>query len=385
MNYFFEEGFWIFLIGMFSYDGHVYGLQFDRNEILELDKDGRGMYPIGSIPVTLEDNGLKMFHRVVVNGEKAYFIPFMQNEVCIYDFRTKNYSCISIEIDDKKRCKGQGLFYEGIVYGEYLVLLPFTYREILFINLKTKEQTSIDIENEFSKETDIFLFRTYIYLNDHTVVVPSLSSNKVLELNLETKTYRMKQVGNAEYKYGAAITYEGKHYLLIKNYLGLLELNEELQTKDTHLMDAIDWDKKERQTFFEPESFVSYGKALYCFPAKWNHAIKIDMETKKASYIESMEVYCSAEGIEKDISIFDGCVKIGKYLYLQYQLDKVLRFDLETEEIKEYPRRIYDPEMNRLNRFLGMVLETRNNTSDIENTNIGKKVFEEIKRDCERK
>lgn len=381
MKDYYTENFWIFLIGLFQYNDHIYGIQFDRNEILELDTDGRGMYPRGPIPIKEDENTTKMYHRVVVEEDKAFFVPFMQNKLFIYDFITENHSIIPLKLDENKMSPGQGLFYEGIIYGEYLVLLPFTYREILFINLKTQEQMSIDIENEFSKETDPFLFRKYDYLNNHIIVAPSLSSNKVLELNLETKTCRMKRVGAAHYKYGATITYKDKHYLLLKNYLGIFELNEELQVKDTNLINGIDWDKKERQTFFDPESFVLCGKVLFCFPAKWNHAIKIDMDTGKTSYIESMEPYCSAEGLKEGISIIDGCAKTDKYLYLHYQLDKILRFDLETEEIVEYPRIIYDPEMNRLHRFLGMVIEGNNVADEAEKEDIGKKIFEAIKYD----
>ncbi len=369
-----KENFWVFMIGMHQYKGEIYGIQYDQNEIMKLDSDGKGVRFIGHVPLESEDV-LKMYHKVLVRDKRAYYIPFRQTKICIYDFVTNKYEFIPLKLKENKICGDVGLFCEAVFWKEYLVLIPFAYREVVFVHLQTGEQMTVDIECDFCKESEVHLFWTYTYKDDNTLILPSLSSNKIMEFDMEKKKYRIVRLGNSSDKWGAIVGYKGRNFLFLKNRLGMLELKKDFSVEDTHYFDDIEWDEKERQTFFDPESMALCGDVLYCFPAKWNHAVKIEINNRKANILKCFEPYSNAEELDIDISVIDGSARDGKYIYLNYQLNKILRFDLETEEIKEYERKVYDPDRTRFREFIERVGRGDREKKVPQFKNVGEKIY----------
>ena len=353
-----NELFETFLIGMFTHDNQIYGIQFDRNEIIMLNEMENRLQFCGAIPVKNDYCiGSKLFHRVLVENEKAFFIPFMSRELCIYDFINQVYEIVELDLKIEKICGDQGLFYEGVLYKGYIILLPFTYREIIAIDLRSKEQLVIDIEEDYPKKEDNILFRKYVWVNEDTIIVPSLSSNKCLVLNLSAMSFRVIRVGSEKIKYGAAITVNCNTYLIMKNYLGIIKLDNDFNALKLECFCDIEWDGNERKTYFDPESVVSYENYIYCFPARWNHAVKIDLLKGATSIVKSIEPYCSNHLLDNNTSIFNGAVRDGRYVYLQYQLDMILKFDLVTEQVTEYPRKICDRDNTKLKRYIEMIID----------------------------
>jgi hypothetical protein len=365
MSEIFTEEFWTFLIGMFAYKGTAYGLQFDRNEVFKIDEEN-GLIPCGRAGVNSYDTH-KLFHRVSVWGNKAYFIPFMSDVLYIYDFETKKFEHIPIQIDETKKVDGEGLFLDCIFIRNSIYLLPFSYRKIVIINLETKSQKEIDLENELGKETDKYLIQKgHLWMNEKELLVPLLSSNKCILLDTESDTCRILEVGLKKYKYGTAIEYGGKKYILAKNYLRLFEIDESYRVNSLHFVEELADRDLELRTFFDPESFVEYKGKFYCFPARWNHAICIDPVLEKVRFIESLENYCNSDRLNKEIGVFDGAVRIEDCLYLHYQLDLILKFNLETWEVKEISRKIYDPDAVRLKGFIEMVVSGENHPDELD-------------------
>lgn len=368
----------VFLIGVHQYKGRVFGIQVNQNIIMELDHDRGVLIWHDFIPDV--PKGRKAFHRVCVNENKAYFVPFEYDWLYIYDFEKENYTKIHINLKTDKMVKSKGNFYEIVVLDNEVVLLPFSYRGVVFVNLITGEQTDIDIEADFKKDKQPLLFRKYVKIDDKHVAVPSLSSNKIMILDLEKKSYRIAEAGNSNVKIGGIYRIDNRLYILCKNFPGIWESDLQLEhIREIKCLQEIAGGEEEKMTYFDPETVEEYGGSLFLFPAKWNHALKIDLKQDKAEIIEPMEKFCSDSDLVENISIIDGGVRCGRCIYLHYQLNKILRFDMETEEIIEYPRVFRDAENIILKDFLNRVINgTPSITAHEENT-VGRKIYELLK------
>lgn len=368
----------VFLIGMYQYQNRIFGIQINQNIIMELVCDRETLILHDFIPDV--PKGRKAFHRVCVNNNKAYFVPFEYDWLYIYDFEKENYTKIYINLKKDKMVNNKGNFYEIVVLDYEIVLLPFSYRGVVFVNLITGEQTDIDIEADFKKDTEPFLFRKYVKIDDKHIAVPSLSSNKIMLLDLEEKAYRIVKVGEDNFKIGGIYRIDNRLYILCKNFLGIWESDLCLEhMKEIECLQTMASGEEEKMTYFDPETVEECGGVLFLFPAKWNHALKIDLKQNKAEIVESMEKFCLSPDLAENISIIDGGVRCGKYVYLHYQLNKILRFDFETEEIIEYSRVFMDTENVVFKDFLNRVInETPSITAYTENT-VGSKIYESLK------
>lgn len=344
----------VFLIGMYNYENRVFGIQIDRNIIMELDEIKKKVMYYDQIPGLSLNK--KNFHRVCVVNKKAYFVPFECEWLYIYDFEKDSYRKIQIKLDGKKIINNKGLFYEIVVWREQVVLLPFTYRGIIFINLITEEQYDLDIENDYMRDSDPILFRKYVEVDDEKIIVSSLSSNKLMVLDLENRSYRCSTVGEDIVTLGGIYRIDDKLYILCKNYLKIWESDLNLSyVKELDFLNDLGLEKNERLVYFNPEAVEEYNGLLYLFPAKWTHALKIDLKRRNVDIITSMEKYCLDKDINRNNSIFDGATRVDKYIFLHYQLGKILCFNMETEEIIEYLRKFENRDNILLKNFLNKV------------------------------
>lgn len=384
MRQYLEEGFWPYLIGLCHYNGRIFGLQFNRNAILELDHENRDLVYLGKIPGLpawdpLSSDMKQPFHHIEIKDDKAYLVPFRYDRLYIYDFLSGGHSEIKLQINKRKTIEGKGNFFGCVFYGEKAVLLPFSYRGVLIVDVKTGEHTETDLSEDFPKETDPMLFRSYIRLDGHRIAAPSISSNKILIWDLDTSQYEVVFVPEKDLK-GTAIRRVGNRaYILGNNFLRLWESDLSLsEFSDSHLFDEIEWDGRERKNYFDDRIFEEYDNDLFCFPAKWTQGIRVDLKSGKARVIRSLEPYCAEERIDRNLSIFSGGVRVGKHMYLQYQLNKILRFDLETEEIVEYSREFRDPKNKIFQDFL-KALSDDPGRPDVRHTDtIGERIFRSI-------
>jgi len=92
-------------------------------------------------------------------------------------------------------------------------------------------------------------------------------------------------------------------------------------------------------SFFDAKGIILHKKWLYCFPARFDAAVKINLDTGEQLIIEELEPYCKHKKIDRRYSVFDGCAKNGDKVYLHYQVDaSMLVYDLESGKISVFKR-----------------------------------------------
>lgn len=322
----------------------IYGLHTHSNEVFRFNIIDKELYYYKRFWI-FDTNAIKPFHSVIHYQEFIFFIPFWNTELVIYNSKKDTWTKIEIPIIKELELKKEkqksytqypGNFYEACLYKNQLFLLPFGCRYMLKYNIATQKiSCCMDFGKTILKD-DIALFRKYIWIDDTNIALSCLYSNHIVFFDLETNEIEIKTIGNSYYRFSAIFKFEKSIWLVIKNELAFLEwipsINHIKEFKNFPDNCSIE----NNLHCFDESSLFIYKDFLYCFPAACNMAIKFDLTNKTIKEIKSLTKYCQDSRLNRKRPTFDGGMKIENKVYLQYQLEKILEFDLETEKVYLY-------------------------------------------------
>ena len=337
------EKFYCFFIGMCIYKDSIYGVQVDRNLILRMDiKDGK-IHPVREIP-GVNMRARQSYHYLKSSNEKIYFIPFRESELMIYDIKADTFSAISLDLKKELKNQDRGNFYNCHLYKNKIFLIPFGYKAIVSYDFKTGVfEHCVDFTETVLKDEDI-LFHVYDYIDETHLIFSCFCSNRVVIFNLENYQYEILEVGDSSYRYSAIKRYKDDFWLVVKNKLAIIKWNY-ITGKITEYKDFPDGITLANDKHcFDAQGIIIHENNMYCFPAACNMAIKINLENGSISEISALEPYCKNEGLQKDISTFAGCVVKDGIVYLHYQKESIVAYNLVTEEVWGYKREICNEE-----------------------------------------
>lgn len=356
-----------FLIGLCEYNGDFYGVDYAANILLRFDQRDKKIHYQTLIPTTKYDGNqpYQSYHYIYHEDERLYLIPFRENQIVIWDMEEDAWEVIPLSITERCTDNEPGNFYGCVKYGDILYLLPFGYKKILACNLVTKEQWFSFDFSETILMHDKALFYPYEYLDDSTIVMTCFYSNHIVIMDLITGDCRIEEVGDKGYRFSAIKKINPGYVIVVKNKLSLLfwdpKTSEVKEIKAFPQKAILHNDRH----CFDGETVHIFDKYMYCFPASCNMAIRVDIETFEITEVEGIRPLCIDTRLNHEISTFDGCVRVENKLYLHYQLDKIVCFDMETEEVSEYDRELVSsPEevrmMNKmlLDMFIDNVIKT---------------------------
>lgn len=333
-----------FMLGLCEYNGNIYGVDYATNMLLRFDLEDKKIYYQKVIPSTGYDANqpYQSYHHIYREDGKLYLIPFRENQIVIWDMKEDVWETIPLTITERCTENEPGKFYSCIKYGDILYLLPFGYKKVLACNLVTKEQWfSFDFSDTVLKDDRVF-FHPFEYIDNSNIVLTCFGSNHIVIMNLITGDCRIQEVGDKEYRFSTIKKIDSVYVILVKNKLRLLLWNP----KTTEVREIKAFPNKavlyNDRHCFDGETVNIFNKYIYCFPASCNMAVRIDVETLEIIEVEAMRALCSEAQLNHEISTFDGCTRVGNKLYLHYQLDKIVCFNMETEEVSVYERELVD-------------------------------------------
>jgi hypothetical protein len=178
-----------FFMTMFEYENELYSNILDRNLILRTNLSSLQTVYFSKVP----DHGFlekKLYHHSSVIGDKAIFVPYCNDDIAILDLHSNEYTICKLSLEKKYVLNGEGNFFNVCMFGKKVFLIPFAYRAIATYDLDTQKcEHCLDLTELFPTEEDDLMFHQYEYLNDATILLPALRSNKILEFHLDTFDY----------------------------------------------------------------------------------------------------------------------------------------------------------------------------------------------------
>ncbi len=328
----------VFLIGQYVINGRLYGLGLDGNTVFSLNENTNELV-FDHMIFDSQPVADKSYHFVSVVGQKCYFVPFMGNALGIYDYEVRKYKYIKLDLSDEYLQPNVGKFYNIVLYENKIVLIPFGYKAIMIYDSeKEKWKMAADMRSEYD-DTRKILFSRYTYYDLETIILPSLSSNSLFFFNLRNETITKKTILNKDICFSAIEKYDDDYWIVAKNKLLIIRWNEKkkILEKYTSFPDGCEEDNRH---CFDDKGITLYKNWLYCFPAGSNMAIRMDLNTKVIEQLHEFDEFCCDKRLVRGVSTFDGCARNDEVVYLHYQLGEILRYNMESREIKKYSRRI---------------------------------------------
>lgn len=339
-------------IKWFDFNNSIYGIDFRGARVFGLDDDNNCLKY--KLRVYGDLNIDRAFGAVISDSSNLlFFVPFKNDSLCIYDLKNTTWKSIKINLKDNKKINDDGLFLNAVLFKEELFLIPFGYQEIIIINIKNGHQDVLELPKELLSKSYNMLFIKYAYLNERTILLPIVAGNKMLELDLNTRKMIVHNIPVKSLVFNSVLSCEGKIYIQCKNKPVILEIDNEFNLKE---IINIENSTEKLNTCFTQTGFEAYGDYIYCFPARWKYAVKINIKTKKAYIINSLKRYC--DNVSQNVRKFSDCIRKGDYIYLNCYNDILLKFNLKTEEIVEYKKKFRKNENKMLIDFLDSIAQS---------------------------
>ena len=337
------ESQFIFLIGMFVYKNNIYAMLYDRNVVIKIDLLTKTMHYHGKLP-NKPMLSTKMYHFTKIYGDKIYYVPFNETKLLVYDFGIQEYDEIDLKLK-QELSGGEGNFYNCHIYKNRIFLFPFGYRAILCVDLKTRQIVkSIDLSKEFPLSDNPILFIRYVLVDETHVLLPAFSSNKILMFDLESFIFEIFSIGEESLCFNSIVKYKEEFWLEVRNKFLFVKWN--FHTKKIQILEGLSNNRSENYiSCFDGKATTLYNNWLYCFPARYDTAIKVNLDTGEQQIIEELEPYCKSDKINKEYAIFDGFARDGNKLYFNYQVDdSILMYDLDNGEVSVFARKFSNSE-----------------------------------------
>lgn len=196
-------------------------------------------------------------------------------------------------------------------------------------------------------------------LDEKHVLIPY--TNKLLKFNLENKKYTDICIGDKGDQFHKVLIYKECLWIIIKNKLAVIRWDIRNETTE-RFTDFPTQCKESLVCNFGNRLIHRIDDYLYCFPSMSNMAIKINLNNGKIEGISEMKRYCEANDLCADQEIFSDSVRYGDKIYLQYQKNLIISYNVKTKEVFEYQKEIaIDYECKEIKRIICKRLFERDN------------------------
>lgn len=375
-----------FLIALHKVQDDIFGLHVCSNLFYRFNLIDKTLHYCGRISVFDKEES-KPFHSIIHYADLYFFVPFWNVNLVIYDAYKDSWKKIDLSSLKGFPCQENhlpGYFFGACLFRDQLFLLPFGCRQLIKYHIRTgKLSNCVDFGKTILKQDDL-LFHRFAWVDECNIILSCLCSNHVVIFNLETNEIKISTVGQEDYRFSIVIKYEDSFWLVVKNKLSFLKWNpdrgyiEELKVFPKGCSISND------RHCFDSANVYLHNRFLYCFPASCNMAVKFDIKNGVAEEIESLRAYCQDTDLNREQSTFDGGIQVKNKIYLHYQLNKILEFDLETENVHAYDRIAADADSikkwnkDNMNIFLESITPEDKDDDRRKDKLIGKRIYDTV-------
>ena len=306
----------------FEHSGQVFGLDKHSNGIFEIDIKKDKVKFLGVISKVY---GIKSpFSKVIVYEEQLFFVPYNYDKMLIYHIENAVWEEVDLNVN-----KNEGLFIEAFVLKDTLYCLPFNYEKIVKVELKSKNVEYVDLF-EVYHEPKKRMFIKFLVLDDENIILPLFSANKIMKYHVNG-CFEIIELPRKDFQINTITKWKDCIYLLSRNSLEILKLNLNLEIVDCIKIQSDITPIGTELTYFTQSGFFVVGNDLYCFPARWNHVIKMDVQTGKSKIIDTLDFLSKRNVDSEKINKFNHGIVLNNKLYIQNFDEKILVFDLKDE------------------------------------------------------
>lgn len=385
---------WPFLVALATNDSKILGMQVDYSAIWEFDTEEKAMRYVDRGP-NANSSIVHGYHSSVRYNDAFIYIPYHDKQLAIFDTKKMEWKRVPLNLNKNleakedvrnKEISGQlpGHFYGGCVYRNQLFLFPFGYGGLIKYNIHTNcVEHCVDFRKTILKN-DVALFHNYVWMDKTTIILSCFYSNHVVLLDLEKNNFEIKAVGREDYRFSSIVKYDKDYWLIVKNKLVFIKWNPYTGSEEEFIDFPWGCDTANDKHCFDDCGIYQYDRFLYCFPASCNMALKVDLTDGGIYEIKSLTKYCQDKKLNKRFSIFNGGARAKNRIYLQYQLGKILEFDLETENVHAYDRIAADSDSikkwnkDHMNMFLESISPEDKEDGRRKEKSMGKRIYDTV-------
>ena len=335
----------------FTYNDSLLGLDRLGRGIYSIDTENRRVWLKGLIPDVID----KMpFSNVKVWGDKLVFVPFRHTSLNIYDTKNHDWDCIVLFDNPDKALKG--LFLDAVMYEGHLILLPFNFDKVVDIDLGEKLVTEIDIHSVCGSRTGDRVIVKYLWRPDGRILAPLFATNTIIEYDVKNRKIAKHELSDNKFQINTIVENSKNVYLLSRNSLELIVLDKELVEIDRiRLADDIS-PLGDDITYFDQSGFECYGSNLFCFAARWDRCMRIDLNDYSYEVVEPLNRYCETIGSSENISKFNHGIVVDSKIYIQNHDEKIVEFDMETVSCNVIETVNNDPNGENLKDYIRTII-----------------------------
>jgi hypothetical protein len=338
---------------MLCFKDEIYIKNFFNSAVYKIDESGKILLTAVLPEVPLSNS--RRHISAVISDEKIYYLPCSANSIISFEPNTNSFEQIDLDLRNIifKAWDTPANFRNGLFYKKRLFLLPSFYDSICYYDFDNNELTECldltSILDEIGADKNLLTFLIFEYLNEHTVLLPFINFNYILEFDLDSFEYKLHKIGSGIGFVGIT-KYEDKFFLV-----GVSPMFLRWDYKNNEITEYSDFPKgfsvPAGKTSFGILETIRAGNILYCFNAYANMPVKFDLKTGKIERIDAFDPYLTQNiyGAYFQSACYN---KSRNKIYLaEYSAKKILEYDLTTEEIKVIeinPDEIYDKNARQL-------------------------------------
>jgi hypothetical protein len=291
--------------------------------------------------IEIKNNDLWIFTR---NGDRIAKLDFETDSLDFYQLELQE-EYIS-QLDGNNRNFFQGLFYKNKVF-----FVPCAYRAIIAYDFDTGEtEHCLDLRKHFPKEKMHTLFYGYEWLNENTILMPSLYTNEIFEFCLETYDFKIHKLGRKD-RFFHTIQKNGDDYFLVGRQPFVAKWNYETG-------DFVYYDKlpkgfkvlKKSDWTWAVNNIKPYNGKIILLGGYTNMALEFDLDTCKYKQIDSINTVNSNKE-QEDIS-FSTCNFIdNEKLYFIKQNETFCCYNFENGDFEEICKLKFDFPNDMIEKF----------------------------------
>ncbi|MDR0984495.1 MAG: hypothetical protein LBL93_05780 [Ruminococcus sp.] len=328
------------LISFFQISNEIYAISAN-DCIFKFNKETQVFDYLIKIPKTLENIVYYSHFTTKTLDEKTWILPYNSDVMVKFDIKTNSFDFYQLSLKKEFINPFYGNnsnFRQGIFYKNKIFFVPYTYRAIIAYNFDTGETEHIlDLQKHFPKDKINMLFCDYEWLNEDTVLMPSLYTNEILEFCLKTYKFKIHKLGNKD-RFFHTIQKYGNDYFLVGSQPFVAKWNYETG-------EFIYYDKlPENFKIFLKTNFTwymynikSYKNKLLLLGGYTNMILEFDFETceyRQLNNIEKSKKINVKKEHEKFSYSLCNFVSDNIVYFLRYG-DAFCSYNIESEEFKE--------------------------------------------------
>lgn len=190
---------------------YLFGSSFNLLYIYDINT--KQVEIIGKIP-KYSFISTKLIGRILKWKHKIILLPFMANEVWIWDMGNRQWQ----EIGIKEASSYKMLFYQGFVCHDEVHMIGCYYPAIVRLDMNTLHLTydsrMYDEIDRSGNRNDSIYFRTEYIRDNNTVIMGCCNTNRFLKYNLDNYEYELVEAGNKDNDY-EGITRINNHMVMV--------------------------------------------------------------------------------------------------------------------------------------------------------------------------